>query len=232
MRQPWYKVNPKLLEQEKAEVQSAYPDLYFYEENGHILIRGGLPLTHEGVTLDRYLIEIELPQDYPESIPTVREVGGQIPRTVDYHIVNDKGQACLFLPDERWKVCPPGTSLLEFLNGPVRNFFLGQSLVRRGQPWPFGQWGHGARGVHEFYTEIFGTDDLATIRTYLEYLTKKRIKGHWSCPCGSGKRLRNCHFSELQDLQAKIPRSVAMRSWNLLALLLTPRPPETLSPSV
>jgi hypothetical protein len=233
MRHPWYKANPELLKQEMKEIQTAYPDLHVvYEENDCILIRGSFPLIHDGVALDRYLIEIELPQDYPASVPIVREVGGQIPRTIDYHIVNDTGQACLFLPDERWRVYPRGTRLVEFLSGPMRNFFLGQSLVRRGQPWPFGQWGHGAQGVYEYYTDLLGTDDLDVILKYLEWLAKERIKGHWSCPCGSGKRVRNCHFSKLQDLRAKIPRSVAMRSWRLVGSLRTPRHHRGLSPSV
>jgi hypothetical protein len=225
MRQPWHKATPELLEQEKTEIHAAYPDLHVYEENDYILIRGSFPLLHDGVMLDRYLIEIELPQDYPESIPIVREVGGQIPRTIDYHIISDTGQACLFLPDERWRVYPRGTRLVEFLDGPVRNFFLGQSLVRRGQPWPFGQWGHGTRGIYEFYTELLRTKDLVIILRYLEYVTKEQTKGHWPCPCGSGKRLRNCHLQEMQSLRIQIPRAVAMRSRAALMSIGNPANP-------
>ena len=32
------------------------------------------------------------------------------------------------------------------------------------------------------------------------YLRKKNIKGHHSCPCGSGKRLRNCHERQIKEL--------------------------------
>jgi len=221
MRRGKHKIDPNLLDHLRAELRSTYPDLHLYQDNGHILIRGSFPVAHEGAILDRYSIEIERPESYPESIPIVREIGGLIPRTADYHM-NAQGEACLFLPDECWRFFPPGTSLVPFLDGPVRNFFLGQSLVRRGQPWPFGQWGHGPQGIYEFYTELLGTNDLVTIRRYLEYLTKENVKGHWSCPCGSGQRLRNCHLNEVRDLRAKIPRSAAIQSWKSLRALRHP----------
>jgi hypothetical protein len=219
MRRPWYEIHPQFLAQLTAELRAAYPDLHIYQEGCRILVRGSFPIAHDGTVLDRYLIEVELPDDYPASIPVVREIGGRIPRTYDYHIINEQGEACLFLPEQRWWVYPPGTTFVKFLNGPVRHFFLGQSLVRRGEPWPFGEWGHGAKGTLEFYAELLGTSDLDTLRRYVEYLTQKHIKAHWSCPCGSGTQLRYCHIDQLRELRMKIPKSVARQSAIRLALL-------------
>jgi hypothetical protein len=154
MRRPWYEIHPQLLEQLKADLRTAYPDLHVYQEDHRILVRGSFPITHEGTVLDRYLIEIELLDDYPTSVPVVSEIGEIIPRTYDFQIRNERGEACLFLPEEQWKAYPPGTTFVDFLNGPVRHFFLGQSLVRRGQPGPFRAWGHGAKGMFEFYVEL------------------------------------------------------------------------------
>ncbi|KUO40384.1 MAG: hypothetical protein AVW05_03720 [Hadesarchaea archaeon DG-33] len=211
MKKHWHKLDPTLLERMKSEVQSVFSNLHFYPAKDRVFIRGSFPVIHEGKILDRYSIEIELPRNYPESLPIVREVGGRIPQTADRHI-NPTGEACLFLPDERWKVCHPGSSLLDFLNGPVRNFFVGQSLVELGQPWPFGEWSHASVGIIEYYAELLGTKDLATILRYLDYLSKPKIKGHWKCPCGSGRRLRNCHFEELKDLRTKVRQDDAQRS--------------------
>jgi hypothetical protein len=212
MKKAWFKIDPGLLEMIKREIRSAYPNLHVYVENGTVFIRGAFPITFENEVLDRYLVEIEFPSDYPESIPIVRETGGRIPRTLHSHMISDAGQCCLFLPDERWEVYPKGSSFLDFLNGPVRNFFLGQSMVRLGQSWPFGERAHGVNGVFEYYEGLLGTADLPTILNYLLYLSKPEIKGHWPCLCGSGKRLRNCHFERLIDLRQKIPQHVATRS--------------------
>jgi hypothetical protein len=219
MSRVWYEINPQLLEQLKADLRAAYPDLHVYQEERRILVRGSFPITHEGMVMDRYLIEIELLDDYPRSVPIVREIGEVIPRTYDFHIRNGRGEACLFLPEEQSKAYPPGITFVAFLHGPVRHFFLGQSLVRRGQPWPFGEWGHGAKGTFEFYAELLETSDFAIIQRYLDYLTKKHIKAHWICPCGSGKQLRYCHINRLRELRIKIPRSIAKQSSLRLALL-------------
>ena len=212
MKKAWFEINPSLLEGIGKGIQSVYPNLHPYIENKTVFIRGSFPIIFQSKNLDRYSIEIEFPHDYPDSIPTVREVGGRIPRTLDSHIITPDGMCCLFLPEERWKVYPKGSSFLDFLNGPVRNFFLGQTLVRLGQSWPFGEHKHGIDGIFEYYADLLGTADLPIILQYLLYLSKPKIKGHWPCPCGSGKNLRNCHFDCLLALHQKIMPKVARES--------------------
>jgi hypothetical protein len=168
-------------------------------ENGVVWIRGSFPIMSEGQELDRYVIEMKLLPDYPKSIPLVWEIGGRIPRTADFHVNPADGTACILLPDERWRVWPSGSTLLRFLDGPVRNFFLGQSLVRLGEPWPFGQWGHGATGIRE-YSELLETDDTRVVIGFLEMLTKTRIKGHWPCPCRRALGYENAIASSLMTL--------------------------------
>jgi hypothetical protein len=124
MKKPWFKKNPGLIEQIRKEIQENYPNLHFYTDREEVVIRGSFPITFENQVLDRYQIEMILPSDYPDSVPVVRETEGRIPRTVDFHIVSEDGQCCLFLPDERWRAYPKGSGFLDFLNGPVRTFFL------------------------------------------------------------------------------------------------------------
>ena len=88
--------------------------------------------------------------------------------------------------------------------------------MEEGQPWPFGQWAHGARGVFQFYRELLHTSDLGVMTTYLDYLAAKKVKGHWPCPCRKGKKLRDCHFEQIKELRGKISRKDAERSLNIL----------------
>jgi hypothetical protein len=83
---------------------------------------------------------------------------------------------------------------------------------RRESPGRLGKWAHGAKGIFQFYRELLNAPDLRVITTYLDYLTAKKVKGHWPCPCGSGMKLRDCHFSRIQDLREKISRKDAERS--------------------
>ena len=224
MSRPWHKADPARLEKMRVEVQAAYPNLHFYPQGDRVLVRGTLPILHEGDELDRYAVEIILPADYPDVLPLVFEVGGRVVRDPDHHMKGETGEACLFVPDEQWRVCPPGMGFLEFLNGPVRSFFLGQSLFRLTGKWPFGQRAHGAEGIREYYRELLGTDDIAVILAYLECLSRPTLKGHWPCPCGSGKRLRDCHRSRVQELRDKIPPAVAEKSWQALRSALNSAP--------
>ena len=101
------------------------------------------------------------------------------------------------------------------------------------QPWPFGQWAHGAKGIFQFYRELLKTSDLRVITTYLDYLAAKKVKGHRACPCRNGKKLRDCHFDQIKDLREKVSRKDWERSLAILRAagesaieMSEPRPPE------
>jgi hypothetical protein len=211
MTKVWYKENPALLEEMKMEIKDVFPYLHFYLRNEVIVAEGSFPVIYENTVLDRYSIKITFPKNYPKSIPIVEEVGSRIPRILDRHM-SEKGEACLFLPELRSEIWPLGSSLLEFLNGPVHNFFLGQSLFEKGEGWPFGTWDHGAGGIRDYYAQLFGTEDINIIMKLILLIIMPKMRGHRLCPCGSGKRLRNCHFSLLLGLREKIPQDVARLS--------------------
>jgi hypothetical protein len=208
----WQRDDPALYEKETAEVEALFPGLRFVIESDIIYLRGSFPVMFEGQVLDRYSVELQLPRNHPTGLPVVRETGGRIPRHIDRHILAADGTACVLLPDERWRLWPIGSPLLKYIVGPLHSFFLAQTMVEEGQPWPFGQWAHGAKGIFQFYRELLETSDLWVITTYLDYLAAKKVKGHWPCPCKSGRKLRDCHFDQVKDLRENISRKDAERS--------------------
>lgn len=220
MKRPWFRQNPHLLEEIKNYLKSDYPTIRLVEDDNIIFARGIFPLLFEGEIIDSYRIEIEFPQDYPKSCPRVREIGGRIPCEPDRHINSKDNDACLFIEEEWLVMVGPNPTFPQFLSGPVRNFFIGQSLVEAGNPWPFGERLHEKEGLFQAYGEWFDTKDEKRIIQYLECLSLNGLKGHWDCPCGSGKRIRNCHFNQLKDLRAKIPSSLAKNALNRLMRFL------------
>jgi hypothetical protein len=187
-----------------------YPELRLVVEHDTVFLRGSFKIEEDGETIDRYLIEIQFPEDYASSPPILREIGGRIPWNADRH-VDVTGDACPMVPEE-WLLQPDCDSIGSFLSGPVRNFFIGQSLVEQGKPWPFGERGHGIPGLYQAYGELIGNSDPATIQRYLDLLSREPIRRHWDCPCGSGKRLRDCHLEFVRTLQKTIPASIAQRA--------------------
>ncbi len=197
------------------ELAREFPTLRLVVEDNKTYLNGSFPIGHEGEVLDQFDIEMLVAPLAGNELPEVRETGGRIPRIADRH-VNADGTACITLPESYFLRNPGPFDLLKFLSGPVRDYFIGQALVERGDDWPHQEWPHGIDGLLLFYEELLGTDNLVRIREYLRHLARAELRGHWACPCGSGKKLRRCHQQELAELRARIGFRAARR---LLALL-------------
>ena len=176
--------------------------------DGKAALRGSFPLTQDGEVLDRFLIQVEFP-DGVARLPVIREIGGRIPRTAERHVFAG-GAICTEVPE--LTLLRGDYSLLSYLEGPVRNYFLGQTLVERGEPWPFGERAHNKPGLVDAYAEILGVSGEPAVRRYLDLLGHKKIKGHWPCPCGSGRRLRDCHDADVRKLRATVPIRIARQA--------------------
>jgi hypothetical protein len=214
---PWHEERPEDYAELRRLIESKLPTLHVSTEGRRVFIRGSLPLMDpEGSEeIDRYDIEIQLPLDHPKSLPIVREIGGRLSKIADRHF-SISGGACLFVREERWRAYPKGATIIDFIQGPVRNFFLSQTYFDLTGKWLFGERSHNVDGVFEYYEEELGTNDPATITRFMMYLSKKVVKGHWDCFCDSGKRMRNCHFPKLLEMREKIPQEVAARSLKML----------------
>ncbi len=202
----WFQRYPALLEEIQQALQN-YPWLHLHIQNGIASVQGSMP-----VAGDRFNIEIEFLSDYPSSLPVVKEVGGRIPTIPDRHINPADSSACVCIPDE-WCLQRPDKSFSTFLKGPVYNFFLSQKYFETHGTWPFGERRHGNEGLLDFYKEQFSTEEAYVIKDYLQCLSQKTIKGHWDCPCGSKKRIRDCHKEALYILKNKIPPHVAKQTF-------------------
>jgi hypothetical protein len=191
----------------QREIETKYQDLTVGAVSSQIVIRGAFPVLHEGKVLDRYQIELQW-SDSDREIPILRETGGRIPWIADRHM-SQGGLGCLFVPEE-WLLRPrEERTLTQYLDGPVRNYFLWQSLFEGGESPPWKERSHGVPGLIEAYGDLVGMQDEQAIRSCLVLLSKDTIKGHWECPCGSGQRLRHCHLQHVRDLTLKIPRHIA-----------------------
>lgn len=212
MSLPWHLTDPESFARMRAEVEAAYPDLRLSIQDECVFIQGSFPIKEDGAALDRYSIEVRVPQDFPKDLPVLREVGGRIPWDADRH-VNINGDACLLVPDERWRHFPEGRTLRDFLDGPVRSFLIGQSVYDRTGKWPFGQRSHGRAGILEAYAEMLNiSPDRETIRAFLDLISRREVKGHWPCPCGAGKILRKCHGARVWVLREKIGPEIALKT--------------------
>lgn len=201
MSAPWFERDPAAHAALESLLRARYPTLHVFIENGECRLRG----TYAAVDGDRYALEIALPADYPRSLPEVWETGGRIPREIDRHVFPANGALCLGVPLALWIAMKCDFSVDHMLNGPIRSFLIGNSLVEEGEPWPHGDRSHGAAGILQHFGELVGTADPMVVGTLVIDLLDRKVRGHWLCPCGSGRIIRKCHREAVETLRQAPP---------------------------
>ena len=172
------------------------------------IVEGIFVLSGPEGPFDQFEVRIEVGPKYPSSEPRVFETAGRIPRTIERHVYDD-GSCCLVVW-EQWLAVAKDTSFSSFLEGPLKQFLLSQVIFEQTKKWRFGERPHGTAGMIEAYAEILGVKPKKTeILSRLELLAHPWPKGHWLCPCGSGRIIRKCPREELWSLHQRIPPGLA-----------------------
>jgi hypothetical protein len=215
--QAWFEQDPAAFVRLESLLRARYPTLHAFIVDGECRIRG----TFAAVEADRYALDIALPANYPHAIPSVWETGGRIPREIDRHVFDD-GSLCLGAPLALWMQLGGDYSIERLIDGPLRSFLIGNSLVEEREPWPYGDRTHGAAGLLEHLGELIGTSDPQGVGRFLIDLLDKKVRGHWLCPCGSGLIIRKCHRDGVGMLQ-KAPARLLVHAVEAIAKHLEAR---------
>ncbi len=214
----WWKANPKeyeLFQRELAEFEGLRIEVV--ADQIHVL--GRWTVFGETKIIERFEIKIEIPEDFPFSVPRVFEIGSVLGKSPNDHF-NSDDSACLFVEPERYRKWPPGSGIRDFLNGPVREFFFSQAYRRLSGTWPFGEWSHGNLGILEFYGNHFGTKSVAVIKGLLEASLQSRLFRQWRCPCGTNKRLLKCHGDSIKSLNY-VPDTERQKGIDICAMAIS-----------
>jgi hypothetical protein len=192
---------------EGAKLCEAFPTLtpQLDHENQSALVAGVLPIAAE----IGYTVSLKIPRNYPTGIPTLWINRNEIPWIPDRHVNQNTGEACLCVRSEYRLHWPSGSDLCAFIDRLVRPYFAAQFFYDTHGVWPkSGARSHGKDGIIEAYREFtapLGDDSMQTIERLMRLLARKGDpKGHELCPCGSGLRLRKCHFEVFQRLRSTI----------------------------
>jgi len=191
-RPPWWVLYPQSYD-ELILALSAQPQLRLTEVAGKQIIRGRFNVMVDGKRFDGFRVRIELPETYPRALPILFLTENRIPYIPDRHVNSEKGDTCLYVPEE-WMAIRPDTTFAQWLQLPVRNYFLAQRYFEEhGRFPPNGERQHYAAGMIDAYAEVLETStDIQKMHNLLRVLAAKNSKGHWQCPCGSQRIIRKC----------------------------------------
>lgn len=181
-----------------SELRDSYSSLEgFQGGDGEWIIEGTLSFSaeYDGQRIkDSFSIKMIVPSNYPENLPVVWETGDRISQ--DFHSYSNKS-LCLGFPNAVREVFLNKPSLLGFVENCLIPYLFAFSYFDKYKKMPFGELSHGGKGVLEYYQEYFQVDEPEKIKIFLQLLVEDSYRGHLSCPCGSKKRLRNCHGQKL-----------------------------------
>lgn len=196
----------KKLEEVIDEVICKYPSLSIANTETGIMLKGTLTLNAEynGIPLyDEYEIEIDVPKGFPRVLPTVREVSNLIPAELNHFLAD--GSLCLAAECELLDFANTNGTIIGYIDRFVMNYLYTASYFSRYGEVPFGERSHGIEGITEAYFDRYNCEKEDVLVDLLGLLLGiKRYRGHGICPCGSGKKLRDCHGKLiLRDIQSE-----------------------------
>ena len=146
-----------MLEEQLQEILKRFPELKLSKRVNDIVLAGVLNIDcyYEKLDeriIDKFNVQIIIPEAFPKKLPIVREVGKKIPLKYG-HIYSD-GELCLATDQEIRITLGYDINLYEWLDKFVIPYFYGYSYFEKYDVMPFGERSHGNKGVNEFYKEF------------------------------------------------------------------------------
>lgn len=199
----------ELIDKIRGAVARRQPELNVSIDADTIIVDGRFVVSSPEGPFDYYDVRITITAGFPLEEPRVFETGNRLPRVIDRHVF-PSGACCLGIWEE-WLI-KSDRSFDTFLTGIAHDYFVSQTHFELKGVWPFGERSHGNIGIVESYADVLGVSrELGVVCRYLESLNRLTVKGHIICPCGSGKRVRNCHSDKINDLRRRIAPDLAKR---------------------
>ncbi len=192
----------QLFSAEAHDVVNSYEKLRLTEKNEKVIISGELDLVDsQGNQHDTYTIEIYPDSDYPNRFPLLFEVGGRIPKNIDWHVFEDDGHCCIRTLPEEILSCRKGINLTDFMKNEVEPYFYSQTF-RRLNGYFLNERAHGFIGDIEFFSEVLETKDIREMIQWLYFILHRKEPNRVAkkCFCGKNMMYRHCHRNAYRKL--------------------------------
>jgi hypothetical protein len=192
-----------------SDVLVEYPDLRITPSTDDILRIGGrLHFIASGPTgeeiEDAFIIELRIPVRFPQTLSSVFETGGRIPKT--YHTSFD-GSLCLGAPTALRLELGRAPTISCVLRKLVIPFLYAYSYWEKHGVTLFGELEHGAEGLCQHFASLFEVSDRQVARELARLASlKKRVANKEPCPCKSDRRLGRCHHRKVNEVRAELGR--------------------------
>jgi len=195
--------NENLLD-ELGQLKEKYPDLHQKVSDGSIVLSGRITFclldssTGKPPITDEYSVEITVSNEFPATIPIVRELDRKIKRS--YEHVSPSGFMCLGIASELQLLLKKYPTIEGFIENIVKPNLFAYSFYIKYQIMPWGDLPAGPNGIFLHYKELFRTMDVKKMIALLCIVLDGDYRGNSECPCGTTKTLNECHGEAVYSL--------------------------------
>lgn len=182
-------------------VKEKYPMLDISKCEDDYIFSGEFILNHvydEIRMTGKFDLEIVVPGDFPLAFPRVRELSNCIDEDYPHQYTN--GQFCLASDLELRMFFSQDTDICSFIEKYVIPYLYTYRFYEEYGVYPYGERSHGTMGNLEYLQDLFQVDDWKQVLDFMLFVVQSSYRGHLLCPCGSGKRIRNCHGEILKKV--------------------------------
>ncbi len=195
-----------------------YPNFQMKTDLEYPYLKGILDIPDdEGIVAGSFSVEIHPTSDFPNAFPILYEVGGEIPCEVDWHKYPDSS-CCLTVRAKEKLMCKNGITLVWFVQNMAIPYFANQ-LCRKQTGSYLHEYSHGAKGIWEFYKELFHSQNPEIWKRCLDNtFSNGKNKRNVQCYCNSGKKYKKCHMPIENDV-AKIGKEQIIKDFKIMRLI-------------
>lgn len=171
---------------------------------------------HDAKIFLNYMILVELPYSYPKILPICYEYGEKKIRSY-HHLNHDKvGSFCLGTEIELRYRLFPDYSISKYFEL-IIEYLTVYSYYKKYHTMPVSERSHGRKGILEGYQHILKVKNTGILLDLLSVLPVKNKDKNLLCPCGSGKKIKKCHYCELLKItKSKLLYNQAKRDLTIL----------------
>lgn len=162
------------------------------ESNQEIILTGEILVnrTASSYTLYKtYHIEVHIPFE-SDKLPYVFDIGNAIDSNYNHQYKD--GPLCLETDFAIRIRFVDGLNLVSWMQEFVEPYFFSYEYYQRFGCFPFGERSHGIEGILQSFGDVFQETDNIKVCKILMFIYSDCYRGHLPCPCGSGKKYKNC----------------------------------------
>lgn len=195
-------------------VMQRYPMFELILSENSYVLRGKFTLDHifgDVRMTGEFDLEIVVSDQFPTIIPVVKVLSNCI--ADDYPHRYEDGTLCLASDLELKVFFSQESDICTFIEKYVVPYFYTYRYYEEYGVYPFGERSHGMLGNLEYIKELFAVDEWKKVCDIVLFIAQSSYRGHHLCPCGSGKRMRNCHGDIIRKVMDAIVQKECKMIW-------------------